>query len=219
MIILKNVTKYFKTKKTYKYILNNVNICIPSEKNIGILGPNGAGKSTLLRMLGQIDFPNKGKIESNCTFSWPMGLGNGFQGSMTGRENVKFVCRIYGLKNKQLKKAISFVEDFAEIGDYFNMPIKLYSSGMKSRLSFGLSLFFDFDYMIIDETLSVGDQRFQKKSKDMLRDKIKKSKAILVSHSMDTLREICDVGIYINNGDITYFDNIEEAIQCYQKNV
>ena len=189
MIILKNVTKYFKTKKTYKYILNNVNICIPSEKNIGILGPNGAGKSTLLRMLGQIDFPNKGKIESNCTFSWPMGLGNGFQGSMTGRENVKFVCRIYGLKNKQLKKAISFVEDFAEIGDYFNMPIKLYSSGMKSRLSFGLSLFFDFDYMIIDETLSVGDQRFQKKSKDMLRDKIKKSKAILVSHSMDTLRE------------------------------
>lgn len=141
MIELMNVTKYYKTNKGIKYILKDVSIKIPSNKNIAILGSNGAGKSTLLRMLGGIDYPDKGIIRSKNNFSWPMGLSGGFQGSMTGRQNVKFVCRIYGENEDHIKDAINFVKEFSELGDYFDMPIKTYSSGMKSKLSFGLSLF------------------------------------------------------------------------------
>ncbi|QOP41444.1 ABC transporter ATP-binding protein [Sulfurimonas marina] len=217
MIELRNATKYFQTKHEKKYILNNVSITIPSGKNVGILGRNGAGKSTLLRMLGGIDFPNSGVISSTNSFSWPMGLAGGFQGSMTGRQNVKFVCRIYGKSEYEIEEAVESVKDFAEIGDYFDMPIKTYSSGMKSRLSFGLSLVFDFDYLIIDETLSVGDKNFQEKSKKALRKKIENCNVLLVSHSMPVLKEICDAGIVVHQGQIHYCDDINDAITTYNK--
>jgi len=217
LIKLDNVTKFFKTKKGKKYILKNVSMIIPEGVNVGILGINGAGKSTFLRILGGIDFPNSGKVISNKTFSWPMGLAGGFQGSMTGRQNVKFVARIFGRDNKEIKEIIEFVKDFSELGDYFDMPIKTYSSGMKSRLNFGLSLAFDFDYILIDETLSVGDSRFKKKSKEALMKKIEKSNVLMVSHSMSDLKNICDVGIVLNNGNVTYFDDINDAIKVYQE--
>jgi len=217
MIELRHATKYFSTKHEKKYILNNVSITIPSGKNVGILGRNGAGKSTLLRMLGGIDFPNSGIISSPNSFSWPMGLAGGFQGSMTGRQNVKFVCRIYGKSDYEIEKAVKSVQEFAEIGDYFDMPIKTYSSGMKSRLNFGLSLVFDFDYLIIDETLSVGDKNFQEKSKKALRKKIENCNVLLVSHSMPVLKEICDVGIVVHQGKIHYCNDINDAISTYNK--
>jgi len=217
LIRLDNVTKFFKTKKGKKYILKNVSMTIPEGVNVGILGINGAGKSTFLRILGGIDFPNSGKVISNKTFSWPMGLAGGFQGSMTGRQNVKFVARIFGRDNKEIKEIIEFVKDFSELGDYFDMPIKTYSSGMKSRLNFGLSLAFDFDYILIDETLSVGDSRFKKKSKEALMKKIEKSNVLMVSHSMNDLKNICDVGIVLDNGNIKYFDDINDAIKIYQE--
>jgi len=215
MIELKNVTKYFKINDEKKYILKNVTLTIPSNVNLGILGRNGAGKSTLLRMLGGIDFPTIGTISSPNSFSWPMGLAGGFQGSMTGRQNVKFVCRIYGKKEEELQAVIEQIQAFAEIGEYFDMPIKLYSSGMKSRLSFGLSLAFDFDYLIIDETLSVGDENFKKKAKDALMKKIEHSNVLLVSHSMGDLRKICDAGILIDDGKIFYYEDIADAIEAY----
>ena len=215
MIELKNVTKYFKTEGDKKYILKNVSLKIPSGINLGILGRNGAGKSTILRMLGGIDFPTVGTISSNKTFSWPMGLAGGFQGSMTGRQNVKFVCRVYGKTPSQISEIIESVQKFAEIGDYFDMPIKIYSSGMKSRLSFGLSLAFDFDYLIIDETLSVGDENFKKKATAALEKKIENCNVLLVSHSMGVLRKICDAGILVNNGTISYYEDIEDAVVAY----
>ena len=215
MIELHNVTKYYQTKYTRKYILNNVTFTIPSHLNVGILGRNGAGKSTLLRMLGGIDFPNSGFISSKNSFSWTMGLAGGFQGSMTGKQNVQFVCRIYGKSEYAVKEAIAFVKEFSELGNYFDMPIKTYSSGMKSRLSFGLSLYFDFDYLIIDETLSVGDKNFQEKSKQALRKKIERCNILLVSHSMPILRELCDVGIVVHEGQVHYFEKIEDAINTY----
>ena len=215
MIELRNVTKYYKTAHGKKYVLKDVSQIIPTHTNVGILGRNGAGKSTLLRMLGGIDFPNSGTIHSDKTFSWPMGLAGGFQGSMTGRQNVKFVCRIYGKSEYEIQQAIESVKEFSELGDYFDMPIKIYSSGMKSRLSFGLSLFFDFDYLIIDETLSVGDKNFQVKSKNALRKKIENCNVLLVSHSMPTLKEICDSGIVVNNGTMTYYEDINDAIAIY----
>lgn len=215
MIKLQNVTKYFKTEDEKKYILKNVSFTLPENVNLGILGRNGAGKSTFLRMLGGIDFPSSGSIISDKSFSWPMGLAGGFQGSMTGRQNIKFVCRIYGKNDQETASIISSVQEFAEIGDYFDMPIKFYSSGMKSRLSFGLSLAFDFDYLIIDETLSVGDENFKKKATASLKTKIESCNVLLVSHSMGTLKEICDAGVVLHEGVLSYFDKIEDAINYY----
>jgi capsular polysaccharide transport system ATP-binding protein len=217
MISLSHVTKYYPTKVGKHYILNDVTIEIPSDVNVGILGRNGAGKSTLLRMLGGIDFPNDGTISSNKSFSWPMALSGGFQGSMTGKQNVKFICRIYGKDEFETNEIIASVRNFSEIGDYFDMPIKNYSSGMKSRLSFGLSLSFDFDYLLIDETLSVGDSNFQKKSKEALIQKIEKCSVLLVSHSMATLKDICDAGIVVNGGELNYYHDINDAIEKYNK--
>lgn len=217
MIELRHVSKYYNTKNGRKVILNDVSQVIPSDVNLGILGRNGAGKSTLLRMLGGIDFPTEGDIHSEQSFSWPMGLAGGFQGSMTGRQNVKFVCRIYGKDDSQIDKAIEYVREFSELGDYFDMPIKLYSSGMKSRLSFGLSLFFDFDYLIIDETLSVGDANFQKKAKAALHKKIENCNILLVSHAMGTLQELCDAGILLHQGQVTYYENINDAVAAYNE--
>jgi len=217
MIRLENVTKYFPTKTGRKYILRDASLTIPSGLNIGILGRNGAGKSTLMRMLGHIEFPNRGRIYSDHTFSWPLGLRGGFVANMTGRANVKFVCRLYGRSEEQIREIIQYVYEFSELGSYFDMPIKTYSSGMKSRLSFGLSLAFDFDYLLIDETLSVGDARFKKKSKQALMKKIEECNALIVSHDMSTLRELCDAGLVVNNGKVTFTDTIDEAIKFYEE--
>jgi len=180
MIELQNVTKYFHTNEGRNYLLKDVSLTLP-DTNIGILGRNGAGKSTLMRMLGRIEFPNSGKIISDNSFSWPLGLSGGFVGSMTGKANVKFVCRLYGKNHIETKNIIEYVKDFSELGDYFDMPIKTYSSGMRGRLNFGLSLAFSFDYMLIDETLSVGDARFKKKAKAALLNKIENCHILLVS--------------------------------------
>ena len=217
MIELKNVTKYFQTKHGKKYILDNVSIVIPSHTNIGILGRNGAGKSTLMRMLGQIEFPNRGKISSPNSFSWPLGLSGGFVGNMTGKANVQFVCRLYGKNNIEIQEIIEKIKDFTELGNYFDMPIKTYSSGMKARLNFGLSMVFEFDYLLIDETLSVGDTRFKKKSKEALMKKIETCSVLLVSHDMKILKELCDAGIVVNEGKMDYYENINDAIAEYEK--
>ena len=215
MIELKNVTKFFQTKEGKKYILNNVSITIPSGINIGILGRNGAGKSTLMRMLGQIEFPNKGRIISSNTFSWPLALSGGFVGNMTGRANVKFVCRLYGKNKNEIQEIIHNVYEFSELSQYFDMPIRTYSSGMKARLNFALSMMFDFDYLLIDETLSVGDKRFRKKSKDALLKKIEKCSVLLVSHDMKTIKDICHAGIVVDGGQLVYYDDVHEAIESY----
>ncbi len=214
MIELKNVTKYFHTNEGRKYILDDVTMTLP-DGNIGILGRNGTGKSTLMRMLGKIEFPQKGRIGSAQTFSWPLALSSGFVGTMTGRSNVKFVCQLYGKSDKERGDIIEFVKDFSELGEYFTMPIKTYSSGMRARLNFGLSLAFDFDYLLIDETLSVGDARFRIKAKEMLRKKIKHSQILLVSHEMNMLKEFCHTGLLLHEGKLHYFDNIDDAVRAY----
>ncbi|NKQ41045.1 MAG: ABC transporter ATP-binding protein [Sulfurovum sp.] len=216
MIRLKGVTKYYPTKSGRNYILKNVSFDMPSKCNIAILGRNGAGKSTLMRMLGYIEFPNSGEILSDYTFSWPLGLGGGFVGNMTGKANVKFVCRLYGKSKDEIKAIASYVKEFSELGKYFDMPIRTYSSGMRGRLSFGLSLAFDFDYMLIDETLSVGDTRFKKKSKEALMKKIEQSSVLLVSHDVKTVKEICDSGIILDQGKLNFHEDVSEAIEAYE---
>ena len=215
MIELRNVTKYFRTNEGRKYILNDVSIVLP-EVNIGILGRNGAGKSTLIRMLGKIEFPNKGKIASRNSFSWPLGLSGGFVGNMTGKANVKFVCGLYGKSREETKEIVASVREFSELGDYFDMPVKTYSSGMGGRLRFGLSLAFDFDYMLIDETLSTGDESFKNKAKAALKKKIERCHVLLVSHNMKTLSEICHAGLLVHEGELHYYEDINKGIKRYQ---
>ena len=216
MIELHNVTKYFRTTEGKKYLLKDVTLTLP-DGNIGILGRNGAGKSTLMRMLGRIEFPNHGEITSPHSFSWPLGLSGGFVGRMTGKANVKFVCRLYGKSEEETEAIISYVQEFSELKEYFFMPIQTYSSGMKGRLSFGLSLAFDFDYMLIDETLSVGDARFREKAKQALRKKIESCHILLVSHDMNTLSELCQSGLLVHEGNLHYFENINDAIKRYRE--
>ncbi len=216
MIELRNVTKYFRTEEGRKYILKDVTMTLP-DGNIGILGRNGMGKTTLIRMLGRIEFPQKGRIASAQTFSWPLSLSAGFIATMNGRSNVKFVCRLYGKSDKETEDIIEFVKDFAELGDYYTMPINTYSSGMRARLNFGLSLAFDFDYLLIDETLSVGDASFKRKAKEMLQKKIEQSQILLVSHDMKTLKELCHMGLLVHEGELHYFDHIDDAVKAYEE--
>ena len=218
MLELENVTKFYRIKKKRHYILRNISFKFSEKRSIGILGPNGAGKSTLLRMLGGIELPNHGKIKLHGgTVSWPVSLTAGFQGSLTARENIKFVCRIYNKSISEQQGIINYVYDFAEIGKFFDMPVKTYSSGMKGRINFGLSMAFDFDYYLVDEVTGVGDAAFKAKSKAVFADKRKRSSIIMVSHSMKSLRANCDSGVYLNNGKLILYNDIEDAIKAYQQ--
>ncbi|MFN3976960.1 MAG: ABC transporter ATP-binding protein, partial [Aquificaceae bacterium] len=149
MIEIRNLTKSYKTKYGRHYVYKDVNAVFPEGKNVGIIGPNGAGKSTLLRLIARIEYPDKGEIITNKSISWPVAFAGGFQGSLTGRQITSFVCRIYG-EEKNIRDKIEFVKDFTELGKYFDMPVKTYSTGMRARLAFALSMAFDFDYYIID---------------------------------------------------------------------
>ncbi|HGY8966514.1 TPA: ABC transporter ATP-binding protein, partial [Escherichia coli] len=215
MIKIENLTKSYRTPTGRHYVFKDLNLEIPSGKSVAFIGRNGAGKSTLLRMIGGIDRPDSGKIITNKTISWPVGLAGGFQGSLTGRENVKFVARLYA-KQEELKEKIEFVEEFAELGKYFDMPIKTYSSGMRSRLGFGLSMAFKFDYYIVDEVTAVGDARFKEKCAQLFKERHKESSFLMVSHSLNSLKEFCDVAIYISDRKyVSYFDCLDTAISSY----
>ncbi|EIS3746328.1 ABC transporter ATP-binding protein [Aeromonas hydrophila] len=215
MITLENVSKYYPTKFGRHYVLKDVSFTLPGDRNIGILGANGAGKSTLLRLLGGMDMPNKGKVTRHSRVSWPLALSGGFQGSMTGRENTRFVCRIHGVHDTAAVE--EWVKEFSEIGKHFELPIKGYSSGMKSKFSFAVSMAFDFDIYLTDEITSVGDARFKQKCIDVFTQKRQTASLIMVSHDMKTLRQQCDMGIVLQNGQLTLHDNIEDAITIYQK--
>lgn len=216
MIKIENLTKSYRTPKGRHYVFKDLNIELPSGISVALIGPNGAGKSTLLRMIGGVDRPDSGTITTTKTISWPLGLSGGFQGSLTGRENVKFVSRLYATK-EQLKEKVSFVENFSELGKYFDMPLKTYSSGMKSRLSFGLSMAFDFDYYIVDEITAVGDSRFKVKCTKTFKEKSDKSNILMVSHSFKHLKDYCNSALFIRrSGEVSYHCDIDEAIKEYK---
>lgn len=217
MIRMEGVTKYYPTPRGRKYVLRDVSIDFPQRCNIAILGRNGMGKSTLLRLLGGIDYPNSGTIHCDGKISWPMGLQGGVQGSLTGRDNVRFICRINGDTEEEVEKKIRFIHEFSELDDYFDMPVNTYSSGMRSRLMFASSMAFDFDIYLIDEITAVGDKRFKEKSHAALEEKKGNAHIIKVSHNMQELLRDCDVGLLLENGEITIFEDIKEAIARYEQ--
>ena len=214
MIRLENLTKSFWIKGKQKIVIDNLNLDLPSGKSLALLGRNGAGKSTLLEIIAGNMRPDYGDVVSDGTISWPVGLSSSFHGDLSGAENVRFVARIYGVDSEEL---LDFVADFAELGDYFNMPIRSYSSGMRSRLAFGASMGIHFDYYLVDEVTSVGDASFRKKSRVVFHDRMQNSSAIVVNHSMSQIRQFCDAGLVLENGKVTYFDDLEDAIAYHSE--
>lgn len=217
MIRLENVSKYYPTPKGRKYVFKNLNLAFPEKCNIGVLGLNGTGKSTLLRMVGGIDYPNEGKIEITGSISWPLGLVGGVQGSLTGRDNAKFVCRIYGDNDQAIQEKLAFIKDFSELEDYFDLPVKTYSSGMRSRLLFAISMAFDFDIYLMDEITAVGDAKFREKSQRALKEKRNTSNYIMVSHNANELIKDCDNLLVLRKGGVQLFDNVKEGMQYYKE--
>lgn len=217
MIHLQNLNKYYPTSSGRSYVFKDVNVTIPMDKNVGVLGPNGAGKSTLIRMIGGADIPSSGVIKSSLNISWPLGLQGGLQGNMTGRENVRFVARIHGIKNTQLVE--QKVDEFAEIGAYFNEPVKTYSNGMRARVTFGLTMAFDFDFdvLLIDELNAVGDMAFRAKSEALLKEKYNSTKLMMVNHSIPQIKKFCEAAILLSDKNITYYESIDEAVSQYKK--
>lgn len=216
MISVRNLYKRYHNHHGSDWVLKDINLDIPTGLSVGLVGRNGAGKSTLLRLIAGMDAPERGEVIRDCKVSWPIGLAGGFQGSMTGRQNVKFVARVHGDEEK-INQVIEFVEDFAEIGKAFDEPIKTYSSGMKSRLAFGLSLAFDFDVFLSDEATAVGDRAFKAKATTAFKEKVGKAGLIIVSHSEGILKDLCQAGIWLHEGNAIWFDDINEAIAAYHK--
>jgi capsular polysaccharide transport system ATP-binding protein len=217
MIHFKNVSKYYPTKQGRSYVFKDVNINLPTDRNIAILGPNGVGKSTLIKMLGGADFPSKGEINSDQRISWPLGLQGGLQGSMSARENVRFVARINGFRDT--KPVEQQVADFAQIGNYFDEPVKTYSNGMRSKITFGLAMAFElnFDVLLIDELTAVGDANFKAKSKKLLLEKYENTKLIMVNHSINELKQFCQAGVVIKNQTLNYYPDLDMAIDDYKE--
>jgi capsular polysaccharide transport system ATP-binding protein len=217
MILVEDVYKRYLTKHgPGRWILEGVSLQIPAKRSVGLVGANGAGKSTLLRLIGGIDRPNRGRIERQCSVSWPMGLGSGLKGTLTGRQNAIFVCRVHG-HEATLNERLAAIQDFAEIGDAFDEPVVTYSSGMKSRLQFGMSLAFEFDVYISDEVTATGDARFKKKAAAAFKSLLDRSSLIMVSHSERTLKEFCASGVYVHEGKAHWFDNLDDALYAYKE--
>ncbi|MCA8091457.1 ABC transporter ATP-binding protein [Burkholderia anthina] len=215
MIALDRLTKSYVTKLGRKYIFRDLSFVVPPDKNIALIGRNGAGKSTLMRLLCGTDVPDAGRILTDKRISWPVGLGGGYQGSLTGRQNVKFICRALGAEGDAMEKIINYVQDFAELGDYFHQPVKTYSSGMSARLRFGMSLAFDFDYYMIDEAMSVGDAHFRAKAEKEFKKRVGHSNLIVVTHNMNQVRSLCDIVLLLHNGTVKVYDDVEEGIRVY----
>ena len=218
MIRVKNLTKSFIHNGKKIYVFKNISFEISRGESIALLGRNGSGKSTLLSILGGIDQPDSGTIERDCTISWPVGLVGGFQGSLSARENTIFVSKIFaGLNKEIIKDKVKFVEEFAEIGDYFDRPFKTYSNGMRSRVTFGLSMAFNFDVYLIDEVRSPGDEGFRKKSEQYLEQKKKNADFIMVDHGLEALKVHCNRAFLLNKGNLIEYDDVNEGIIQHKK--
>jgi capsular polysaccharide transport system ATP-binding protein len=216
MIRLENATKTVQAKGIKKPILDGVSLTIPRGKSIGLLGRNGAGKSTLLRLIAGTLGLDAGRIIRHGLVSWPLGFQGSFQPSLTGEQNVRFVARIYGVDTEEL---IDYVEDFAELGAFFRAPVGAYSSGMKARLAFGLSMGVKFDYYLVDEITAVGDANFKKKCKMVFQTRLQDSDVIMVSHTTSTIRSYCDCGIVLERGKLTFYESVDDAIKVHDKNM
>ncbi len=213
MIRVEGVSKSYEVRGGWRTVLHDINLVVERGQKIGVLGLNGAGKTTLIRLLGGVSLPDAGTIERGMSISWPLALDGGFQGSLTGYDNLKFICRIYG---SDIDTVLPFVEDFAELGKYLYEPAKSYSSGMRSRLGFAISMAIEFDCYLIDETLAVGDERFRARCHEELIVKRADRSLVLVSHQAETIRELCDKAFVLHEQTLHHFDDVDSAYTFYR---
>src|SRR6476659_9053589 len=212
MIHCEQVNKCYPMGHRRKHVLNGINLQIRPGEHVGFLGRNGAGKTTLIKLIGGGELPTSGKVLRTMSVSWPLGFGGGFQGSLTGYDNARFIARIYGREYREIRE---FVEDFTELGAQLKMPVKTYSSGMRARLAFALSLTIEFDCYLIDEMIMVGDADFHRKCHYELFEKRGDRALILASHSPDLIREFCDSAVVLHQGEGYVYPNVNEALDVY----
>jgi capsular polysaccharide transport system ATP-binding protein len=215
MITLTDVSKSYPTRQGRVTVLDRVNLSVAPGEKIGILGRNGAGKSTVIRMISGAEQPDTGSVTRTMTVSWPIAFGGAFQGALTGLDNLRFICRIYGVDPED---RIGFVEDFAELGRYLREPVKNYSSGMRARLAFAISMAIEFDCFLIDEVVAVGDDRFTHKCQHELFEKRRDRAMIIVSHDHNYIKQHCERLVLLNDGVFLFFDDMDEAYQAYVSN-
>ena len=213
MIQLDNISKAYRVGSRWNQDLDNVSATFPSGQNVGILGLNGAGKSTLLRVIGAVEPADAGTIRKDVRVSWPIAFSGAIHTNLTGRENARFIARIYG---ESIKKVEQFAETFTELGPYFDMPANTYSTGMRARLAFAISIAVDFECYLVDEITSVGDMRFTLKYRRAFRDRLKNASLIMVSHNPQTITDYCDIGAILHKGKLQMFDTITEAMDEYE---
>ncbi|WP_234822938.1 ABC transporter ATP-binding protein [Ensifer adhaerens] len=211
-ISLQNIVKKYHTSAGSKTVLDGISFEITKGEKIAVLGRNGAGKSTLVKLIGGVEKPTHGHIHRGMSMSWPLAFGGGFEPTMTGLDNIRFLARLYG---RPIEETIEAVDDFAELGRNLIMPVKSYSSGMRARLAFALTLAIDFDCLLIDEVISVGDQRFHRKCHDALFVQRKHCSMILISHDIGIIKSYCDKALILKAGRGRVFDDIDFAIDIY----
>ena len=211
-IVADHVVKEFETEIGTRRVLDGISFRVGMGERMAILGRNGAGKSTLIQILSGLQLPTTGVIHRGLKMSWPLALGGGFEGELTGYDNIRFISRIYDVP---FKPTYDFVEDFTEIGRQLHTPVRFYSSGMRMRLAFALSLAIDFECFLIDEVILVGDQRFQEKCHREIFDKRSDRAMILAIHAMDVVRERCTSALVLKNGRGRVFDDVVVATNTY----
>lgn len=213
MIQLNNIVKRYQTRQGSNTVLNGIDLRVNPSEKILILGRNGAGKSTLIRLISGAERPTSGSITRSMSVSWPLAFSGGFQGSLTGLDNLRFICRVYGTSTED---KIDYVQDFSELGKYLREPVKTYSSGMRARLAFALSMAIEFDCYLIDEVLAVGDSRFHEKCRHELFEKRQDRSLIIVSHQRKLASGQCNTIYVLNQGQIEKFGDIDKAYDHYQ---
>lgn len=216
MIHLNKISKSFWTPTGRKVILHETDVVFPSGMSVGLLGRNGAGKSTLMDMIGGTTKPDAGSVDITGTVSWPVGFKGSFHKDLTGAQNIRFIARVYGVDTESL---LTYVKKFAELGSHLYMPVRSYSSGMRSRLAFGVSIGIPFDTYLVDEVTSVGDAAFKHKSQIAFLERMENAGAIVVTHSMRQLRKLCQAGAVLEEGVLTYYEDIDEAIAMHHTNM
>lgn len=216
MIEFRNLTKRYVTNGKVKTVVNGLSLHIAEKRSLGLLGRNGAGKSTLLRMIAGSSEPTEGEIISQGLVSWPVGFAGSFHGDLTGLQNCRFVARIYGVDTDEL---VDFVEEFCDIGQHFRLPLRTYSSGMRSRLTFAISMGIQFDIYLVDEVTAVGDASFRQNADKLFKARTQNVGAVVCSHSMAQVRNLCDCGLVLNEGEAWFHDNVDDAIAHHQENM
>ena len=212
-ITIHQLSKSYQTFKGTKQVLRNINLTLPANVSLGILGRNGAGKSTLLRIISGLELPDAGYVDTQqLRLSWPIGKG-GMKPAITGRDNVTFVCRLHGLNPREV---MDFIEDFTELKEYIDMPVKTYSSGMRARLAFAISMVVEYDCYLVDEGFNTGDANFAQKTQQVFDARRAHANMIVVSHNPAIVRRFCDKAAILDSGQLTVYEDIEEALNIYQ---